>query len=84
MILDTETGNIVGVNSFLVELTGYSREHFLGRHLWEIGPFKDAAASKAWFTELQTQEYVRYDDLPLQGSNGRKIVGLQKVGSAPG
>ena len=73
LILDVVTGKIVDVNPFLVELTGYSREHFLGRHLWEIGPFKDVAASRASFADLQAREYVRYDDLPLAASDGRRI-----------
>ena len=73
LILDADTGKIVDVNPFLVEFTGYSREHFLDRHLWEIGPFKDVAASRASFAELQAQEYVRYDDLPLAASDGRRI-----------
>jgi PAS domain S-box-containing protein len=45
LILDCDSGVIVDVNPFVVELTGYPREHFLGMHLWEIGPFKDVAAS---------------------------------------
>ncbi len=73
LILDADSGRIVDVNPFLVELTGYSHEHFLGRHLWEIGPFKDAAASRASFAALQACDYVRYDDLPLQARDGRRI-----------
>jgi len=73
LILDANAGTIVDVNPFLVELTAYSREHFLGKHLWEIGPFKDAAASKASFADLQAHEFVRYEDLPLEARDGRKI-----------
>ncbi len=74
LILDAETGKIVDVNPFLVELTGYSRTDFLGLHLWEIGPFKDKADSKASFADLQAKEYVRYEDLPLLGRDGREIA----------
>jgi two-component system, cell cycle sensor histidine kinase and response regulator CckA len=73
LILDAGTGKIVDVNPFLIELTGYSREDFLGQHLWEIGPFKDIAASKASFAALQAKEYVRYEDLPLKTKDGRLI-----------
>jgi PAS domain S-box-containing protein len=73
LILDADTGMIVDVNPFLMELTGYSHEDFLGRLLWEIGAFKDIAASKASFAELQAEKYVRYDDLPLRARDGRKI-----------
>ncbi|MBN1771846.1 MAG: PAS domain S-box protein [Deltaproteobacteria bacterium] len=74
LILDAGTGKIVDANPYMVELTGYSREEFLGRHLWEIGPFQDSAASRDAFSELQAEEYVRYDDLPLRSRDGRTIA----------
>ena len=73
LILDAGTGQIVDVNPFLMELTGYSREEFLGKRLWDIGPFKDVAASKTSFARLQDLAYVRYEDLPLETRDGRKI-----------
>ena len=73
LILDADTGKIVDVNPFLTELTGYSHQEFLDKHLWEIGPFKDIAASKDSFAELQAKEYVRYEDLPLKTRDGRQI-----------
>ncbi len=73
LILDADTGRIVDVNPFLTELTGCSRDEFLGANLWDIGPFKDIAASRAAFAELQSREYVRYENLPLQTRDGRKI-----------
>jgi len=73
LILDADTGSIVDVNPFLMELTGFSREELLGKPLWEIGPFKDTAASKASFAELQANGYVRYDDLPLETRDGRRV-----------
>ena len=71
LILDAETGQISDVNPFLVEMLGYSHEEFLGKKLWEIGPFKDIEASKAAFLELQGKGYVRYNDLPLETKDGR-------------
>ena len=74
LILDAETGQISDVNPFLVEMLGYSHEEFLGKKLWEIGPFKDIEASKAAFLELQSKGYVRYNDLPLETKDGRPIA----------
>jgi PAS domain S-box-containing protein len=37
LILDAETGIIVDVNPFLIELLGSSQEEFLGKELWELG-----------------------------------------------
>lgn len=74
LILDAETGHISDVNPFLVEMLGYSHEDFLGKKLWEIGPFKNIEASKAAFLELQRKGYVRYKDLPLETKDGRAIA----------
>ena len=73
LILNSTTGQIEDVNPFLVGLLGYSREEFMGRKLWEVGPFKDVAATKAAFEELQAKEYIRYEDLPLQTRNGNSV-----------
>jgi PAS domain S-box-containing protein len=73
LILDAETGKIVDVNPFLLNLLGYSFESFSGKYLWEIGAFKDIAASRDAFETLQVNEYIRYDDLPLETRDGRPI-----------
>jgi len=73
LILDAETGRITDVNPFLEKLLDYSREEFLGKELWEIGLFKDIEASKAALQELQEQEYIRYEDLPLETKSGHTV-----------
>ena len=74
LILDAETGQIADVNPFLVKMLGYSYADFLGKRLWEIGPFKNIKASKASFLELQDKGYVRFEDLPLETKDGRQIA----------
>jgi diguanylate cyclase (GGDEF)-like protein/PAS domain S-box-containing protein len=71
LLLDAETGQITDVNPFLQNLLGYSHTELLGRTLWEIGPFKDIAASQSAFRRLQSQEYVRYENLPLETKDGQ-------------
>ena len=73
LILDNETGMVMDVNPFLIELLGYSREAFLGKKVWELGFFKDIVANQAHFAELQQKEYIRYEDKPLETSDGRRI-----------
>jgi PAS domain S-box-containing protein len=73
LILNAETGTVVDVNPYLVELLGYSREAFLGKKVWELGFFKDILANQNNFTELQQEGYVRYEDRPLETSDGRRI-----------
>ncbi len=73
LILDAKTGSITEANPFLVALTGYAQPELIGKKLWEIGPFKDIEKSKAAFQELQTKAYVRYENLPLQSKDGRRL-----------
>ena len=54
LILDFKTGQIADVNPFLVEMLGYTHSEFVGKKLWEIGPFKDIPASRSAFSALQT------------------------------
>jgi len=73
MILDAETGMIVDVNPFLIELLGSPHEHFLRKHIWDIGFFRDIVSNKAYFEELQRKNYVCYENLPLETADGRPI-----------
>jgi PAS domain S-box-containing protein len=73
LILNAHSGLITDVNPFLIDLLDYPREEFIGKALWEIGPFKHIEASKAAFRELQDKEYIRYDNLPLEARSGRRV-----------
>ena len=73
LILDAETGMIVDVNPYLVEMLGFSHDEFLGKRIWDLGFFRNIAANQAKFLELQQQKYVRYEDLPLETVDGRKV-----------
>ena len=73
LILNAESGDIVDVNPFLVEMLGYSYEYFLGKPFWKIEAFKDIVANKDKFKELQQKEYVIYENLPLETMDGQKI-----------
>ncbi|MDD5675588.1 MAG: response regulator, partial [Chitinivibrionales bacterium] len=73
LILDVGTGMVVDVNPFLIEILGYSHEQFIGKEIWQLGFFKDIFANQEKFLELQQKEYIRYDDLPLETIDGRRI-----------
>lgn len=73
LILDAETGKIVDVNPYLIDLLSYSKKEFIEKTIWEIGTFQDIFENKDKFLELQKEEYVRYDDLSLVTSGGREI-----------
>lgn len=73
LLLNSDTAQIEDVNPYLIELLGYSHAEFLGKKLWEVGPFADMAESKELFAELQTKGYVRYEDLPLKTKAGKHV-----------
>ena len=72
LVLNAATLKITDVNPFMMELLGYSRDEFLGKELWEIGLFCDKEASQQAFRELQLNGYLRYEDLPLQTTDGKR------------
>ncbi|MEI8312327.1 MAG: PAS domain S-box protein, partial [Verrucomicrobiota bacterium] len=71
LILDAETGMVVDVNPYLIELLGVTRAVFLGRKVWELGFFKDIVANEANFVELQQKQYIRYENMALEGHDGK-------------
>jgi two-component system cell cycle sensor histidine kinase/response regulator CckA len=73
LILDAVTGEITAVNPFLADLLGYSTPTIVGKKLWDLGPLQNIKESKVRFKALQSQQSIRYDDLPLETSDGRTI-----------
>jgi PAS domain S-box-containing protein len=73
LILDAITGQITDANPFLIELLGFNYDDLVGKELWEIGVFKNIAASKEAFIELQNKEYIRFEDMPLETKAGYSI-----------
>ena len=73
LILDAETGKIIDANPFILNLLSYSLEELTGKILWEIGLFADIEASKRASKELLFREYIRYEDMPLQTKDGRRV-----------
>jgi PAS domain S-box-containing protein len=73
LILDANSGEIMDVNPYLIDLLNYPFEELRGRKLWEIGQFKDIAANRSAFEALQQNEYIRYENLPLRRRDGKQI-----------
>jgi len=73
LLIDSQTGMILDANEFLIDLLDYSKEDFLKKHLWNVGAFKDIAASKENFATLQKKKYVRFKNLPLETKTGKQI-----------
>jgi PAS domain S-box-containing protein len=73
LILDFETGRIDDVNPFLFKLLGFSSQEMIGKTVGELSPFKDMESNKITLERLQKDGFVRYEDLPLETRDGRKI-----------
>ena len=73
LILDADSGKIIDVNPFLLDLLDYPFESIIGLQLWEIGLFEDIAANQAAFEKLQKEEYIRYENRPLRTKAGKQI-----------
>jgi len=74
LILDVDTGRINDVNPFLFNLLGFSRNEMIGKTVGELSPFKDIESNKIMLERLQTDGYVRYENLPLETRDGRHIA----------
>jgi len=74
LILDAETGRVVDVNSFLVELLGFSRGEIIGKTVGELSPFKDIEVNRVMLKQLQKDGHVRHQHLPLERRDGRQIA----------
>ncbi|NWJ49989.1 MAG: response regulator [Bacteroidetes bacterium] len=65
LIMDAETGEIVEINPFLIDLLGFVKKRIIGKIIWEIGCFKNIVADQNGFFDLQKNGTIRNDDLLL-------------------
>ena len=72
LILDGETGEIIDANPFLLDLLHYHFRDLIGFKLWEIGRFKDIAASKQAFKKLREKMYLCDDSISLVLETARR------------
>jgi len=81
LMLNGDTGRIVDANPFITEMLGYRRKELLGKYLWDIGAFKDINASKIAYLELQSENYIRYNSLPLE-TKDKRLINVEFVSNA--
>ena len=74
LILESGTGRITDATPFLSKLLGFSLSEMMGRTVGELSPFKDMESNQIMLDRLQRRGYVRYEDLPLETSDGRRIA----------
>jgi two-component system CheB/CheR fusion protein len=72
LVLDAETGSITDVNPYMLALTGYPRDEFVGKKLFDAAPFATAGARIPLMAEALESEIVRHD-IGLIARNGMRI-----------
>ncbi len=87
-VVDVETQTVQDVNPFFLELTGYSREDFVGKPVIEAGKTLGLPDIGRSMEAAQSGEVVRHEDLELltreAGTVTVEVVGNSyKVGSRP-
>ena len=73
LVLDAESGKIIEINPYLVNLLGSKQEKLSEKAIWEVGFFKELIDNKDKFLELQQKKFQQYEDLKLETADGRKI-----------
>jgi PAS domain S-box-containing protein len=73
LILDGETGEIINANPFVHNLLGYTPKYCIGKHLWELGFFKDKTVAEQAFAGLKMNGYIRFENMPLEAKDGRIV-----------
>ncbi len=73
LILDAATGAITDVNPYLANLLGLRSDQIIGQYPWDLGPFRNILATRDALAEVQEKGYVRYENLPLEASDGSLV-----------
>lgn len=74
IIVDGETGRILDVNPFFLELARYGRADIAGKLFSEIAPFRKAEAGRTLVQLSMEKEVTRFDSVPLLAQDGRQLV----------
>jgi len=81
LLLNLESGKVTDINLSMVNLLGYSRDHFLNHKLCDVLPFKDIPGCRAVFAELHTGESISFDHWSLE-AHDKSLVDVEFVGNS--
>ena len=77
-ILDAETGEILDVNPFLVEMLGFARGELVGAKPWELPVYVDPDEARARFEQLRETGYSDPSIVRMRNHRGDTIV-VEKI-----
>jgi two-component system cell cycle sensor histidine kinase/response regulator CckA len=72
-LLDEDSGEILDVNPFALQLFGYSREEFLGRKPWELPLYVEPSRAVARFENLRKSGHTVETGLEMLARDGRRL-----------
>jgi len=73
LIIDAETGIIQNANTRLQEISGYPKEEFIGKRLWDLDTFKNIVDRKKKFQQFCEEGSIREEDQQVKTKDGGKI-----------
>lgn len=88
VVVDAESQTVQDVNAQFMEMTGFSREAFVGKTFADVMESLEAAQAKGTIEESLSTECVRNEDLKMVRADGEPITvdvlaNSYKVGSQP-
>ena len=81
LVLDGDTAEITDVNPHMIEMLGYNYDELLGKKIYEVSPFKETEKTQTLIGELQTEGYIRYENLSFK-TKQKKPIDVEFVSSA--
>ncbi len=73
LILEAESGRVTDANPFLIKLLGLSSNEIIGHAFEKLRPFQNTDSIQELRNLLEKDGYVRFENLPLETTSGRKI-----------
>lgn len=80
LLLDSESGRVTDVNASVVQMLGYSRDHFLNRKLCDVLPFSAIPACRLGLAALQSSQDVKFEHWSLE-AQGKSLVDVEFTGN---
>jgi diguanylate cyclase (GGDEF)-like protein/PAS domain S-box-containing protein len=80
LLLELDSGKITDVNLSIVDMLGYSREHFVNHLFWEVSPFREIPGCCEDMVKLRTKESIYFEHWQLE-TKDRSRVDVEFVGN---
>ncbi|QOX62041.1 PAS domain S-box protein [Anoxybacterium hadale] len=62
LMIEADSGIITEINPYLLQLSGYSEDFFVGKRIWNLGLFHEIAESSIEIITLKDGESLKFED----------------------